>query len=535
MSMTSRERGATATLLAGSMMLLLGVAAVVIDISLGFNERNRDQMAADNAVMAGALDKSEFLAEQTTIESVMTIARANLRNIYGTGPDDPAWVELWRSCADVDNPGWDPLPEPAGWAGVSTPTASVGTLDCVSQTSSLLRVRIPDQLTETSFGKVLGFQSVSTHAVAIAKSEINSPVPPVVPFGISGAAGSGELCFVSSSTGTVAPPCSGPSAGTFGTVLSELFGDFVGVPDCGNPTATQTIAVNTAIGIDHLIDVWPNTDGVVVAGSSHPGDGLVLDTLVETNRDACDLVGGHAVPVDGIPLNTVLVDTGFPSGAVESGLVSNDTFYGHGSRLQRWSEVGNPNRTVVAKRGGGGTVKWVLDNRGPWYYLAPGAEAVDLSCGRAGYATLPTYGPGSKVERFNTCLSAYVSTSPPSTIVLFDESIGDSPRFVWAPQFWYQLSTTGLSWQPVREFRMSFLGGVWFKGGSPADILVFYPDEEFDDTVGPELCLKNGPDNCHQLSLWQISAWVLPDSAIPPSVQNQLVGSANPRIPSLWE
>ncbi len=533
MSVTRCERGATATLLAGSMMLLLGVAAVVVDISVGFNERNRDQIAADNAVMAGSLDKSEFLSEQATIQSVMAIARANLRDIYGVGANDATWVELWRSCTDADNPGWDPLPEPAGWAGVSTPTASVGTLDCVSQTSSLLRVRIPDQLSDTSFGKALGAQSVSTTAVAIAKSEINSPVPPVVPFGISGAASSGEMCFVSSPSGTVAPPCSGPSAGTFGTVLSELFGDFIGVPDCGNPTATQTIAVNTAIGIDHLIDFWPNPGGTVVAGTSHPGDTFVLDALTDTNRDACDLVGGNAVPVDGIPLNTVLVDTGFPSGAVESGLVSNDTFYGRNSRLQQWNEVGNPNRTVVAKRGGGGTVKWMLDNRGPWFYLAPGAGAVDLSCNPTGYASLPTYGPGSKVERFNACLAAYVST--PSPPILFDESIGDSPRFVWAPQFWYQLSDTGLSWQPVREFRMSFLGGVWFKGGSPEDILAFYPDEEVNDSVGPELCIKNGPDNCHQLSLWQISAWVLPDSAVPPSVQNQLVSSTNPRVSSLWE
>lgn len=530
----SSQRGATATLLAGSMLLLLGVAAVVIDLSAGFVERNRDQGAADNAVMAGALDKAEFLPNQTVSASVLTFAKSNLRDVFGSGPNDPLWVELWRSCVDSDNPGWVPLPEPAGWAGVSTPTASTGSLDCVSQTSSLLRVRVPDQLTETSFGKAIGAQSVSTNAVAIAKAELNSPVPPIVPFGISGASGPGELCFVSSPSGTVELPCTGPSSGTFGTILSELFGDFMGAANCGNPTATNSVRINTAIGIDHLIDLWPNPGGTVIAGTSHPGDNAVLNGLADTNRDACVLVGGHAVPVDGIPLNTVLVDSGFPSGEVESGLVSDDMFSGKKSRLQRWDDAGNPNRRVVAKRGGGPQIDWDLDNRGPWYYLSAGAAGVDPSCDPAAYVTspsLPTYGPGSKVELFNTCLAAYGT----STIELFSPTIADSPRFVWAPQYWYALPTTGLSWEPIQAFRMAFLGGVWFKGGAPTNTLAFYPDEEFDNTTGPELCIAQGPSNCHQLSLWQISAWYLPDSALPASVRDMLIGPANPRVASLWE
>jgi hypothetical protein len=519
------------------MVLLLGVAAVVIDLSVGFVERNRDQGAADNAVMAGALDKAEFLPNQTVSASVLTFAKSNLRDRFGTGPNDALWVELWRSCVDSGNLGWVPLPEPAAWAGVSTPTASTGSLDCISQTSSLLRVRIPDQLTETTFGKAIGAQSVSTNAVAIAKAELNSPVPPIVPFGISGAEGPGELCFVSSPAGSVEPPCIGPSSGTFGTILSELFGDFMGTPNCGNPTATNSVSINTAIGIDHLIDLWPNPGGSVVAGTSHPGDNVVLNSLADTNRDACDLVGGHAVPVDAIPLNTVLVDSGFPSGEVESGLVSNDKFIGNeDSRLQQWDEAGNPNRRVVAKRGGGPQILWDLDNRGPWYYLSAGAAAVDLSCDPGAYAPglgLPTYGAGSKVELFNTCLAAYVASA--STVELFSPTIADSPRFVWAPQYWYALPTTGLSWEPIRAFRPAFLGGVWFKGGAPVNNLVFYPDEEFDNTTGPELCIVQGVSNCHQLSLWQISAWYLPETALPPSVLDMLIGPANPRVASLWE
>lgn len=531
-----RERGATALFLAGSMVLLLGVAAIVLDLGVGYNDRNQQQIAADNAVMAGALDKADFLGDASIVGSVMQFAQSNIRNLY-SGPNDAAWVQLWRSCVDSGNTGWVPLREPAGWASIATATVSAPTgnetLDCVSQTSSLLRVRTPDQLTDTSFGKVLGVQYIRTNAAAIAKAELNSPVPPMVPFGISGAAGPGELCFGSSPSGTAELPCTGPSSGTFGTILSELFGDFLGTPNCGNPTSTNSIRINSAIGIDHLLDPWPNSGGTVVVGSAHPRDSFVLNSLTETNRDACDLVGGHAVPVDGIPLNTLRVDTGFPSNELQSGLVSDDTFFGKMSRLQRWGEVSNPFRTVVARRTGTGPLLWELDNRGPWYYLTTSAASFDPRCDKATYiSSMPTVGPGSKVARFNQCISAYVSMG--STTELFDAGIANSPRFVWAPQYWFTLPN-GLSWEPIYKFRMSFLGGTWFKGGSPADILVFYPDEDVNDSTGPELCLPSGGGKCHQLTLWQLSAWYLPDSSLPLSVRSGLPGPNRPRVASLWE
>jgi Putative Flp pilus-assembly TadE/G-like len=533
----SRQRGATATLLAGSMVLLLGVAAVVIDLSAGFVERNRDQGAADNAVMAGALDKAEFLPNQTVSASVLTFAKSNLRDRFGTGPNDALWVELWRSCVDSGNLGWVPLPEPAAWAGVSTPTASTGSLDCISQTSSLLRVRIPDQLTETTFGKAIGAQSVSTNAVAIAKAELNSPVPPIVPFGISGAVGPGELCFNSSGSGTADAPCTGPSSGTFGTILSELFGDFYGTPSCANPTSTNSVQINTSIGVDHLISEWPNSLGQAVLGSTHPGDTYVLNTLADTNRDSCDLLGGHAVPTDGIPLNTLLVDTGFSATDVEVGLVSNTLINGTKSRLQRWDDPtpDNPYRSVVARRTGGSETLWVLDNRGPWAYLTDTGFTGDTNgyCRSSTYTSaLPSTGPGSKQERFNNCIAAYVLAG--SSEVIFDDSIQSSPRFVWAPQYWYALPATGLSWEPIYKFRMAFLGGVWFKAGAPAEIMAFYPDEHVTDVTGPELCIPSG-SGCKTLNLWQIAAWYLPDDALPASVRDMLIGPANPRVASLWE
>ena len=51
-----RERGASALLVALSMLMLLGFAALAVDIGAGFNERRQDQNAADAAVLGGALE-----------------------------------------------------------------------------------------------------------------------------------------------------------------------------------------------------------------------------------------------------------------------------------------------------------------------------------------------------------------------------------------------------------------------------------------------------------------------------------------------
>ena len=48
------ESGAVAILIAISMVLLLGIAAIAIDLGAGFNERRQDQTSSDLAVVAGA-------------------------------------------------------------------------------------------------------------------------------------------------------------------------------------------------------------------------------------------------------------------------------------------------------------------------------------------------------------------------------------------------------------------------------------------------------------------------------------------------
>lgn len=526
--MLNRERGATAITLAAAMVLLIGMAAIAIDISAGFNERNQDQSAADNAVMSGAIEVSEFAPSSDVTTEALLIARSNLDTEFGdpTNPADPEWVELWRSCTDPDkDASFFPMAEPISWSGVVTATPSTGTLDCVSRSASQLRVRIPDQAVATSFSQVVGVSSLQTSAVAVALIGPDAASAPIVPYGIAGGFGSGEACFGSAPTGTSFPPCNGASSGAFGTLLSEFFGDFYGTVDCGNPGAIE-IATATAIGIDHFIEIWPNTAGIT-AGDPHPGDGTVL-ALSDTNRDACDAVGGAAVPVDGPPLNTVRVDTGFPSSAMEDGLVSNLTFQGQPSRLQQKTNLKRP---IVAVRAGVNETIWDLDNKGPWEYLVGGSGIPECNPGGP-YNSLPLFDADplvdTKVSRFDKCLKDYALAG--TTVDLFDLTLEESPRLVWAPEYWYDLSTTGLSWQPVQTYRVAFIGGTFYNCNAGGCDITHYPDT----TEMTELCDTSG-GGCQQLTLDQFSAWVLPTEAVPDEILNKFPGGITPGEIVLFE
>lgn len=498
--------------IAFAMVLLMGIAALVIDATgAGFNERRQSQAAADTSVMAGALG---FVLGETDLEKVskaLEIARSNLRTDFS----ESEWQTAWESCTDPDigavdvgltNPvAFSPMPNPF-------PSPTTATLECVSRSSSFMRVVLPDQFVATSFGRIIGFDTLTTSAEAIARIEPRSGHSGLLPFGIPGGASAGEQCLSTSPSGTAEPPCQGPSAGGFGTINSEFFGDFFGTTTCANPGATE-LEQNIAVGIDHFVDVWPNSLGVS-EGSAHPGD-VTVGGYPDISYDQCRLVGGtkvHQQPGQEFPPNAFRVDTGFPSGPVENGLISDNTYLGEPSRLQNTS---NPTQDVVKRRQGANNIVYELDDRGPWEYLVGSSSP---ECTRTTYASLTTE---EKVARFHQCLGGYGN----STEDIFDESILESPRFAWAPQYWHAPSTSGTSWQPVKSYRMVFLGGLWFNCSAGSCGALFYPDET-DETGNAEICDVSGPGNCDVLSLNQLSAWLLPDEAVPDSVSAAFPGGS---------
>lgn len=514
-----RDRGASAVTIALTMVVILGMAAVAIDAAgLGFNERRQAQTSADTSVMAGVTGFLLGENDSTKVDEALSVARSNLNATY----TDAEWQAAWEACVDPDIGAVDvgtgtpvaftPMPNPF-------PAPGTATLQCVSQAPSYLRVVIPDQLIDTTFGKAIGFDSLSTHAEAIARIETIFEDDGLLPFGIPGGAGDGEACLSSNPAGIAYPPCQGPSGGGFGAINSELFGDYFGTPSCANPGASE-LAQNVALGIDHFVDVWSMDDAAVegvIEGSPHPGDANV-GGYQNVSYDQCRIQGGvlrHQQAGQEFPANTFRVDTGFSqSAAVENGLISNNTFLGQPSRLQN---TPNPKQDLVKRRQGANNIVYQLDDRGPWHYLT-GNGTCDAS-------TYPGLTTDAKVARFQQCLSTYSGT-----VDIFSTTLDDSPRFAWAPQYWHAVSTTGTSWQPVIRYKMVFLAGLWFNCTPVSCGAVFYPDEE---TTG-EICDPQG-SNCKLLNLDQMSAWVLPDEAVPDSISSAFPGGdVSPFQPRLF-
>lgn len=485
------ERGATAIILAASMVLLVGIAAIALDISAGFNDRNQNQNAGDNGVMSGALEKAVATPnEQLIVTKALEIAQANLTADFAGGQTDPAWIAMWRSCVDDGNPGWIHLPEPGAWGGG-------GTLDCISQTTGLLRVRIPDQLIDTTFGAVLGADTLTTSAVSIAKVALFGQAPPVVPFGVNAGASAGEYCLSSASSGTAHPPCTGSQTGAFGPLISPLFGDFGTHPPECNGNTIRWFERNLVWGLDHRLGEWPH-HMTVTPPSAWPGQAS-LNALPDINRDDCVLdPDGNPTPVNGIPLNTVLVDTGFPDPGLTNALVSDQTFDGMPSRLQQPTTA----RRSLMNQG----VEWDVDNVGPWKFLTD--SSANTNCQAASYtSTLTT---DQKVTMFESCLADSLAGE------VFSAAITSSPRFVWAPEYVYD-SPPGAKFNPIRVFRPMFLGGVWLNcpspnSGQPCGAF-YFPDEDVTDPI----CDGSFP-TCKKVTVDQLSVWLLPEESLPQSV-----------------
>lgn len=138
-----------------------------------------------------------------------------------------------------------------------------------------------------------------------------------------------------------------------------------------------------------------------------------MNALPDINRNACILdPDGNAAPINGIPLNTVQVDTGFPDPAMTIALVSDLTFDGRPSRLQlpttATRELRNQNDI------------WDVDNVGPWKFLTEASPIVQCQ----GSTYTPLLDTDAKIARFETYIS------DPAIGEVFSSTITSSARFV---------------------------------------------------------------------------------------------------------
>ncbi len=255
------DRGASAILIAFSMVLLMGIAAITIDATgAGFNERRADQSAADVAASAGGVEvllgaSGTGLSTDDMVDAALASARSNLPTQYGNAE----WQQLWEGCTDPDRntepcDNFVALDAPSGWSVVDSSNWCMS----VDAAKSLFRVRIPDQIVPTTFGRVIGFSDVRTSAAAVVNFEDEGGG--ILPFGIpSGLADGIHHCLSEPPPGLSNDPCDMPDSGNFGVLKAKIFGSSP-YNGCNAAPSNPVLALNIAAGIDHTVIPAPDTD-----------------------------------------------------------------------------------------------------------------------------------------------------------------------------------------------------------------------------------------------------------------------------------
>lgn len=491
------ERGATAVLVAMSMLVIIGFAALAIDLSIGFNERRQDQTAADVGVMAGAI---ETLGPNSLIrDHILDFTRRNVVATY----TNAEWRGLWEGCtdperADLNASGFNfvPVAAPAGW--------SVATIDCISMDAGgFIRVNLPQLEFDTTFARLLGFDTLDTNADAIARLAPRGGGS-ILPFGLPSVAGEGGyVCLKDTAGGISEPPCDGSEQGNFGAIESPHYGTQPDGPprNCTGSPKTDVLAVNIAYGIDHRILPDP--------------DGLAANEI----RDTCANMDNNLTP------DTLFTFQGVSGGFAE-GLATGPVPGGIAPPLLQ--QGSNPKLNVHG---------YNLDNRPLWAYIDP-----SLSVSSAPPADIPAIcqrntfdnatqapqdwdGDGNleapeSWQHLTACLVAFVSGS--HTTPLFLESLKESPRFGYVPQFWEPNFPSGNS-EPrhIRRFKATWLQTTWWKRGG--NVSTFNPGE-------------GGSFGGSNFKLTQLAGLVVPDAALPAALRGDPPpqGGVDPYSPELY-
>jgi hypothetical protein len=499
----NRDTGVSAVLVAISLFVLMGFAAVAIDLAVGFNERRQDQTAADIGVMAGAI---ETLGSNATIrDQILDFTKRNVVDTYSASD----WQALWEGCTDPElaslnasGHNFVPVVAPAGWG--------VANLDCISMDGGgFVRVNLPPLEFDTTFGRAIGIDHLSSRADAIAKIG-NRGGGGILPFGLLGTASEGQhVCLRDGSGGLAEEPCDGPDAGNFGALESPFYGTQPDGPsrNCTGSPKKDLVAVNIANGIDHRIIPDP--------------DGLIINEIVDT----CAQMDAGNTP------DTLDTFQGLSNGVPE-GLATGPVPGGYTPRLQQGS---NPKRNVYGSN---------LDDKPLWEYIDPLVIAttgfdVPPSCELSKFddsvhADFDWDGDGTmdkpeSWEHISSCLDTFVNGDGGShnyayTATLFLDNLNESPRFAYVPQFWESTWPSGNGWRHIEKFKATWLQATWWKKGATTS--AFHPGE---GGSGDFIAAGNW-------ALIQLSGIVVPDGALPKELRGNPPpgGGLNPFTPELF-
>jgi hypothetical protein len=262
------------------------------------------------------------------------------------------------------------------------------------------------------------------------------------------------------------------------------------------------VAVNIAFGIDHR--VIPD------------GDGLAANEV----RDTCGNMDNGFAP------DTMNTFTGLSSG-VQEGLATGPV--PGGIAKPRLQQGGNPKRGVYGSP---------LDDKPLWEYIDPSLSVsaappddIPAICERSSFASFPTNplqdwdGDGTddqpdSWQHLSACLTTYVAGG--HSTPLFLETLSESPRFGYVPQFWENSFGSGNEWLHVLRFKATWFQATWWRKGGTTT--AFHPGEQGTFSASGNW------------SLVQISGILLPNETLPGDLRGGPAagGGLNPFRPELF-
>jgi hypothetical protein len=438
------------------MLVLIGFAAVAVDGGIAFSDRRQQQSAAD----VGSLAALQFA--RTTLVSAQPACGGLVGLTYSACRGAEETIEIvndnlgnrftladWAACAD---PG-----KPAKYTRVSTLSP------CINFTVNLrqARVRLPTTAVETTFGGVIGFDTVNVSATAEAGADLNHSAA-IVPFAI-GPTGSGSThaCLFANSAITLnVAPCNGPASGNFGFLDVSLYGNgTIGTPQiCGAASIMQKLATNIIAGADHPL--WPF-------------DAVTYPYVINDTANC---------PNWGNPVTELRTQTGNATTGLQNGLFSGIATPAFEGRLMC---KGVPSTSTAGEYA---AYKWesnacvdvlnsfpeFLDHTPLWDFVIPGANSEVI-----GGACVP-FGMAIKNRtEMKACLDGWKAWSVangPHTKSLFDDSLEYTPRFAAIPVLNNDPST-GTGNYLITDIRPAYFETIYMKCNASTCDFVHSPGE----------------------------------------------------------
>lgn len=426
------DDGATAVIVALTMILLMGIAAVALDGGRGFNERRQAQSGVDFASLAALEAATGANPADTGANAAIAVVAANL----------PGRALDWTNCADPARPT-------EYNANVSSVTP------CISFTENFgqARVQLPLDQVDSTFGAIIGFDTINIQADAEAIQSTQATAD-IVPW----TAGAGSnVCLFSNQAPQTVPPCDGPANGFFGYLDVALYGsppDELDNPStCELGTSNVRSGINIAKGSDHIMVEWD------------PGDPIVHD------HDVC--------PNKSEDINQLEVQPGSPTQGATDGLIT-----GVSGSINGQAFGPAPGRIVhnSAWSASPASVRgFNLDNTPLWTYLD------DVTCPWAGAAVS---GNVDNAEEMEDCLDAWTGADGP----IFSLSLEDHPRFAAVPRFTTYPTGPG-------SYLIDFFSPVWIQTiyqncNANTCRTIFSPGETGGSTACPPNLAASPTINC---------------------------------------